>query len=166
MKPRHLLLLLLGPLFLACPYDSAVPLPHDRALPIDTALIGRWQAPQDDNRTPIDLDIFAFSATDYFVEFRDQGGQVSRLRAFAVKVGTMPLLCTQAIDELELDREWLFFAYQLTPEGELVVRAVSADIVKDKTDDGTKLLGLLEKQAKKPGFLEEATTLGRKPAAS
>jgi len=165
MRRRHLALLLLGPLFVACPYSSVVAPPHDRALPIDRALVGSWRGVTSEGGAPANVDILAFSDTDYLAEFTDGEGEVSRLRAFAVKVGGRALLAVQAVDDLDRDRDWMFFAYEIAG-GDLIVRAVSGDVVKEKAKDGAALLALLEKTSGQPGFLEEPTKLGRQASAS
>ena len=150
-------------LLLGCPYESDVPLDPARALPVDERLLGRWEAaPDPSEEEPLGFRMLKFSDTELLAAFR-KDDETAHLRLFVVEVAGKPILCAQWVDDPVREREWLFFGYDFSDDGDLAVRPVSDKVIKEKFTDPAALQAHLAEHIDDPELLEEPMRFVRLP---
>ena len=115
-------------LFLSGCYESKYPLSSSDASRIDKRLLKCWlEEPQTPGDTPYRVEICTFNDREYFVAFSNDNGTATIARAFTSMIDTVAVLNMQGIESADpKDRTFVFFKYDLTPDGSLQTWMISS----------------------------------------
>lgn len=132
--------LLLAPLLTGCPFESQVPLAAPGAGRLDLRLAGSWLAIDENDADTASVLVLPFNGTEWFVETRDSGSDVSRYRAVGFELGGAPFLQLNELAAEDEPGSFFFARYSFGEDGRLRIRFVGDKIIaEDLAEDGPRL---------------------------
>jgi len=132
-------------------YESQLPLGPSGQTAVDEKLVGGWlQVPDDQNAdNPVRLAVIKFNQHEYFAVWRwKKGPDCIVTRAYCTPVDGVNFLNVQNIKDPEAQqREFIFFKYAFSDEGQLILEAVSQKpLLKDRKFDSSEQFRQFVKQ--------------------
>jgi hypothetical protein len=107
-------------------YTSKVPLGDSHESKIEPKLLGDWTGQMDSDT--VRVVVRQFDDHEYYISFAFNDKPAALTRAYSVTVGGVPFMNMQNIGAVdENDRIFIFARYEVTPDGELVVRLLNKD---------------------------------------
>jgi len=136
----------LGLVFLGGCYESPLPLGPSGQTAVDEKLIGGWlQVPDRKNAgnadNPVRLAVIKFNQHEYFAVWRwKKGPDCIVTRAYCTPVDGVNFINVQNIKDPEAgQREFIFFKYAFSDDGQLVLEAISQKpLLKDRKFDSSE----------------------------
>jgi len=146
----------LGLLLAACTYDA--PLETNHAIPIEPAVLGVWQATDDESEgAPARMVVLPFSPTEYLIHYPTAADDSMYFRGYAIEIAGIPCVQLELLGShkgRETGKERHQVArYSLTGD-RLEIRTLNADIVSSGLSGSAALREAFEKNASSPDLFQ------------